>query len=43
MRAMEMSARGEPNIGQFVREKYGGDAVLVGFTTHQGTVAAASE
>jgi erythromycin esterase-like protein len=25
-----------------VRERYGGDAVLVGFTTHHGTVTAAS-
>lgn len=38
-----MSRRGELNVGQLVREKYGGDAVLVGFTTYHGTVTAASD
>jgi erythromycin esterase-like protein len=38
-----MAARGELNIGQLTREKYGGDTVLVGFTTHHGTVTAASD
>jgi erythromycin esterase-like protein len=42
-RATEMGQRGELNIGQLVREKYGRDAVLVGFTTHHGTVTAASD
>ncbi|HJQ80182.1 MAG TPA: erythromycin esterase family protein [Lacipirellulaceae bacterium] len=42
-RATQMGQRGELNIGQLVREKYGRDAVLVGFTTHQGTVTAASD
>jgi erythromycin esterase-like protein/predicted phosphoribosyltransferase len=42
-RATEMSQRGELNVGQLMREKYGRDAVLVGFTTHHGTVTAASE
>ncbi|MDB5405191.1 MAG: Erythromycin esterase [Rhodospirillales bacterium] len=42
-RATEMGRRGEINVGQLVREKYGGDAVLVGFTTHHGTVTAASD
>ncbi len=42
-RATEMGARGELNVGQLVRERYGGRAVLVGFTTHSGTVTAASE
>ncbi|MGC2238833.1 MAG: erythromycin esterase family protein [Pyrinomonadaceae bacterium] len=41
-RATDMSARGEWNVGQFVREKYGKQAVLIGFTTYAGTVAAAS-
>lgn len=41
-RATEMGERGELNIGQLVREKHGHDAVLVGFTTHHGTVTAAS-
>jgi erythromycin esterase-like protein len=42
-RATEMSVRGELNVGQLVRERYGANAVLVGFTTHTGTVTAASE
>jgi erythromycin esterase-like protein/predicted phosphoribosyltransferase len=42
-RATEMSRRGELNLGQLVREKYGRDAVGIGFTTHHGTVTAASE
>ena len=41
-RATEMSARGELNVGQLVRQRYGNDAVLVGFTTYTGTVTAAS-
>jgi erythromycin esterase-like protein len=41
-RATEMSRRGEINVGQLERERYGRDAVLVGFTTHHGTVSAAS-
>jgi protein-L-isoaspartate(D-aspartate) O-methyltransferase len=39
----EMSARGEYNIGQLVRGRYGEDAYLVGFGTDHGTVAAASD
>jgi putative phosphoribosyl transferase len=35
--------RGELNIGQLCRERFGHDAVLIGFGTHTGTVAAASE
>src|SRR5882724_2102027 len=42
-RATEIGERGELNIGQLVRERYGRDAVLVGFTTHHGTVTAASD
>src|SRR5258707_11434065 len=38
-----MGQRGELNVGQLVRERYAADAVLVGFTTHHGTVTAASE
>jgi erythromycin esterase-like protein/predicted phosphoribosyltransferase len=41
-RATDMTRRGEINVGQLVREQYGNDAVLVGFTTHRGTVTAAS-
>src|SRR5258705_5044131 len=42
-RATQMGGRGELNVGQRVRERYGSDAVLVGFTTHHGTVTAASD
>jgi erythromycin esterase-like protein len=35
--------RGELNIGQLAREKFGKDAALIGFGTHTGTVAAASD
>jgi erythromycin esterase-like protein len=42
-RATDMGARGELNVGQLTREKYGRDAVLIGFTTHHGTVTAASD
>jgi erythromycin esterase-like protein len=42
-RATEMGQRGELNVGQLVRQRRGSDAVLVGFTTHHGTVTAASD
>ena len=35
--------REEHNIGQLCREQLGGEAVLIGFGTHIGTVAAASD
>lgn len=41
-RATEMSRRGEHNVGQLARERYGECARLIGFTTHHGTVSAAS-
>ena len=41
-RATQMGASGELNVGQLVRQRHGQDAVLVGFTTHTGTVTAAS-
>jgi erythromycin esterase-like protein len=41
-RATEMGQRGELNLGQLVRQRYGKQAMLVGFTTHAGTVTAAS-
>ena len=41
--ATEMAARGEHNIGQLCRKEFGDQAYLVGFGTHGGTVAAASE
>jgi erythromycin esterase-like protein len=42
-RATERAERGQLNVGQLVRERFGRDAVLVGFTTHGGTVTAASD
>jgi erythromycin esterase-like protein/predicted phosphoribosyltransferase len=42
-RATDMGRRGELNVGQLTREKYGRDAVLVGFSTYHGTVTAASD
>jgi erythromycin esterase-like protein len=42
-RATEMTESGELNVGQLVREAFGSDAVLVGFTTFTGTVTAATE
>jgi erythromycin esterase-like protein len=43
-RATTMSRRQELNVGQVVRQRYGADNVLlVGFTTFDGTVTAASE
>ena len=41
--ATEMGARGELNLGQLCREDFGGRSFHVGFGTHTGTVAAASE
>ena len=41
--ATGMGDRGELNVGQLVRERFGPAAYLVGFGTHEGTVAAASE
>lgn len=42
-RATDMGHSGELNLGQLVREHFGGAAVNIGFTTHTGTVTAASE
>ena len=43
-RATEMgSVRGEHNIGQLVRERWGERSALIGFGTHTGTVTAASD
>src|SRR5947207_1889819 len=41
-RATEMSERGELNVGQLVRERHGIEALLVGFSTYEGTVTAAT-
>ena len=42
-RATDMGRRGELNVGELMREKYGDDALLVGFSTYQGTVTAATD
>jgi erythromycin esterase-like protein len=42
-RATQMSERGELNLGQLVRERCGPHSVSIGFTTHSGTVTAASD
>lgn len=41
--ATEMGRRGELNVGQLVKNRFGAGARLIGFTTHVGTVTAASE
>ena len=41
-RATSMGQEGEWNVGQIVRELHDRDAVLIGLTTHHGTVTAAS-
>jgi erythromycin esterase-like protein len=42
-RATEATRRGEWNLGQLVRERYGDNSRLIGFTTYTGTVMAASD
>jgi erythromycin esterase-like protein len=42
-RATEMGDRGELNVGQLVRERWGEESFLLGFSTHRGTVTAASD
>jgi erythromycin esterase-like protein len=42
-RATQMGERGELNLGQLVRERFGNEAVSIGFTTYDGTVTAASD
>ena len=42
-RATQMGQGGELNVGQLVRQRFGDDCVLVGFTTNHGTVTAASD
>jgi erythromycin esterase-like protein len=41
-RATQMGMQGELNIGQLARERFGSDVLSIGFTTHAGTVTAAS-
>jgi erythromycin esterase-like protein/predicted phosphoribosyltransferase len=42
-RATELGQAGELNLGQLVRERYGDEALLLGFSTYTGTVTAASD
>ncbi len=43
-RATEMGQGGQLNLGQLMRERHGHEAVyLLGFSTHEGTVTAATE
>jgi erythromycin esterase-like protein len=42
-RATELGRGGEWTVGQLSRERFGADAVLVGFSTYTGTVTAASD
>ncbi|MFN2527067.1 MAG: erythromycin esterase family protein [Actinomycetota bacterium] len=42
-RATRVGSRGELNLGQLARERFGDDAFLIGFTTYTGSVTAASE
>lgn len=41
-RVTAMSRRGELNLGQLARERWGEDVFSLGFTTYEGTVTAAS-
>jgi erythromycin esterase-like protein len=41
-RATDMGASGELNVGQLVRERFGERAYSIGFTTHTGSVTAAT-
>ncbi len=42
-RATEMGEHGELNVGQLVRQRWGGDAFLIGQTTYEGAVTAAND
>jgi erythromycin esterase-like protein len=42
-RATAMGRRGELNVGQLARQRFGGDTLLIGFTTFDGRVTAASD
>jgi erythromycin esterase-like protein len=42
-RATELAQAGQLNVGQLTRERHGDEALLVGFTTYEGTVTAASD
>lgn len=42
-RATDMSKRGELNLGQLARERFGSQVYTVGFSTYDGSVTAASD
>jgi erythromycin esterase-like protein len=42
-RATEMGEAGELNLGQLVRDRFPDQCLLIGFTTFEGTVTAASD
>jgi erythromycin esterase-like protein len=42
-RSTEMGARGELNVGQLTRQRFGRECALIGLTTYDGTVTASSE
>ena len=42
-RATQMGEEGELNLGQLVRERYGNEALNIGFSTYTGSVTAASD
>jgi len=42
-RATEMGQQGELNVGQLMRQAYGKEVFLLGFTTYHGSVTAASD
>jgi len=42
-RATDMADTGQLNVGQMVREQYGREVILIGFSTYTGTVTAASD
>jgi erythromycin esterase-like protein len=42
-RATEMGESGEWNVGQLLRERHPHETALIGFSTHRGTVTAASD
>jgi len=42
-RATQMGTEGELNLGQLVRERHRKESFLMGFSTHRGTVTAASD
>ena len=41
--ATAMATRGEYNVGELTRDRYGSDTYLIGFTTYSGTVTAAND